>query len=457
MNKVARALIVEDDPAVLHALTEFVASVGFNVRTAEGLEKARSELKEESFDVVLSDLQLPDGSALDLLRELESPPTTDIVLITGHASVDTAVEAFRGGVIDYLTKPIDMARLQKILANVQRTAQLRLEVNELRDQLREFGRFGPMVGSSRPMQVVYDQIVKVAPTGASVLVMGETGTGKELVAQAIHDRSPRSRASFIAVNCGAISSSLIESELFGHERGSFTGATRLHQGLFEQANGGTLFLDEITEMPIELQVKLLRTLETGTIRRIGANRNIDVDVRVVAASNRDPDGAVASGNLREDLLYRLNVFPILLPPLRDRGGDVGLIAAHVLKQLNRDAGTSKTLRPEALEALSAYSWPGNVRELKNLIERAFILATDEIGPEMLPFAGDRGSKTPTAGQTFTVRVGMSIASAERSLIEATLEQTQGDKKRAARLLGISLKTLYNRLNAYGSGSGNGSA
>src|SRR5262245_43295935 len=371
MNKVARALIVEDDQPVLHALTEFVASVGFTVRTAEGLEKARSELKEESFDVILSDLQLPDGSALDLLRELESPPNTDIVLITGHASVDTAVEAFRGGVIDYLTKPIDMARLHKILANVQRTAQLRGEVIELREQLREFGRFGPMVGSSRPMQVVYDQIVKVAPTAASVLVMGETGTGKELVAQAIHDRSPRARGSFIAVNCGAISSSLIESELFGHERGSFTGATRLHQGLFEQASGGTLFLDEITEMPIELQVKLLRTLETGTIRRIGANRNIDVDVRVVAATNRDPEGAVASGNLREDLLYRLNVFPIVLPPLRERGSDVALIAAYVLKSLNRDASTSKTLRPDALEALSTYAWPGNVRELKNLIERAF--------------------------------------------------------------------------------------
>jgi DNA-binding NtrC family response regulator len=452
MIKVARALIVEDDQPVLHALTEFVASVGFTVRTAEGLEKARSELKEESFDVVLSDLQLPDGSALDLLRELESPPNTDIVLITGHASVDTAVEAFRGGVVDYLTKPIDMARLHKILASVLRTAQLRGEVTELREQLREFGRFGPMVGSSRPMQVVYDQIVKVAPTAASVLVMGETGTGKELVAQAIHDRSSRSRGSFIAVNCGAISSSLIESELFGHERGSFTGATRLHQGLFEQASGGTLFLDEITEMPIELQVKLLRTLETGTIRRIGANRNIEVDVRVVAATNRDPEGAVASGNLREDLLYRLNVFPITLPPLRERGADVGLIAAHVLKQLNREAGTSKALRADTLEALGSYSWPGNVRELKNLIERAFILASEEIGPEMLPFASERGSKPPTGGQTFTVRVGMSIASAERSLIEATLEQTQGDKKRAARLLGISLKTLYNRLNAYGSGS-----
>ncbi len=452
MIKAARALIVEDDQPVLHALTEFVASVGFDVRTAEGLEKARSELKEESFDVILSDLQLPDGSALDLLRELESPPSTDIVLITGHASVDTAVEAFRGGVVDSLTKPIDMARLQKILANVLRTAQLRGEVTELREQLREFGRFGPMVGSSRPMQAVYDQIVKVAPTGASVLVVGETGTGKELVAQAIHDRSPRARGSFIAVNCGAISSSLIESELFGHERGSFTGATRLHQGLFEQASGGTLFLDEITEMPIELQVKLLRTLETGTIRRIGANRNIEVDVRVVAATNRDPEGAVASGNLREDLLYRLNVFPIALPPLRERGSDVALIATHVLKSLNRDAGTSKTLRHDALEALSGYSWPGNVRELKNLIERAFILATDEIGPEMLPFAAERGSKPATSGQTFTVRVGMSIASAERSLIEATLEQTQGDQKRAARLLGISLKTLYNRLNAYGSGS-----
>jgi two-component system, NtrC family, response regulator AtoC len=455
MIKTARALIVEDDQPVLHALTEFVASVGFEVRTAEGLEKARSELKQDTFDVVLSDLQLPDGSALDLLHELEAPLAPDLVLITGHASVDTAIEAFRGGVVDYLTKPIDMARLQKILANVLRTAQLRGEVTELREQLREFGRFGPMVGASRPMQNVYDQIMKVAPTDASVLVMGETGTGKELVAQAIHDRSLRSRGNFIAVNCGAISASLIESELFGHERGSFTGATRLHQGLFEQASGGTLFLDEITEMPIELQVKLLRTLETGSIRRIGANRNIDVDVRVIAATNRDPDSAVASGNLREDLLYRLNVFPIALPPLRDRGADIGLISADVLKRLNREAGTAKVFRADALDALNSYAWPGNVRELRNVEERAFILATTEIGAEMLPFAAERSSRSASgSAQTFTVRVGMSIAAAERSLIEATLEQTQGDKKRAAKLLGISLKTLYNRLNAYG-GNGNG--
>jgi DNA-binding NtrC family response regulator len=440
----SRALLIEDDPAILRSLAEFVSSIGYRVHTAEHLGQAKAELHAERFDVVLSDLQLPDGTALDLLDDLAAPADTNVILITGHGSVDSAVRAFRSGAVDYLTKPVDMDRLRNLLTARARAPQARAEVAAV----RELGRFGTMVGVSRPMQAVYEQILRVAETDASVLVTGETGTGKELVAQTIHDRSKRSRGRFVAINCGAISSGLIESELFGHERGSFTGATRLHQGLFEQAHGGTLFLDEIGEMPLELQVKLLRALESRQIRRIGGDRAIEIDVRVVAATNRDPARAVADGTLRDDLLYRLNVFPIALPPLRERGGDVAMLAAHLLYGLNRTAGLAKTLTPEAIEQLAAYAWPGNVRELRNAMERAFILASEEIRPEMLPFAEAQCARVNGNGQPLTVRVGTSIASAERALIEATLEHTGRDKRRAAALLGISLKTLYNRLQLY---------
>jgi len=455
-RNVSRALIVEDDRSGLEALAEFVQTEGFVVRTAERLEKAKAELRDDVFDVVLLDLHLPDGTSLDLLRELESQIGTDVVLITGQATVDSAVAAFRGGAIDYLTKPIDLGRLHKILANVLRTSRLRGEVAHLRDQLRELGRFGPMIGSSRVMQVVYDQILKVAPTDASVFVVGETGTGKELVAETVHALSTRSHAPFIPVNCGAISASLIESELFGHERGSFTGATKRREGFFEQANGGTIFLDEITEMPIELQVKLLRTLESGQIRRLGGDRTIDVDVRIVAATNRDPQAAVADDQLREDLYYRLNVFPVSLPPLREHGSDLELIAAHMLAGLNREAESRKTLHPDTFAIMQQHRWPGNVRELKNVLSRAFILATDEIVPDMLPFSGGPVSRAPVApvadaSELLPVRIGMTTAEAERVLIEATLEHTNGDKKRAARMLGIGLKTLYNRFNQYHGG------
>lgn len=304
--------------------------------------------------------------------------------------------------------------------------------------------FGPMIGVSQAMRDIFEQIQRVAPTDATVLVTGETGTGKELVAETIHGLSHRRSGPFVPVNCGATAASLIESELFGHERGSFTGATQRHSGFFEQATGGTLFLDEITEMPLELQVKLLRALEAKKIRRIGGDRRIDVDARLIAATNSDPRQAVREGKLREDLLYRLLVFPVRLPPLRDRRDDIALIARSVVDRLNIESGLKKELPAWTVERLREYAWPGNVRELTHALERAYIMADTKIEID-----GMELDRPQVDGPPVRLEPGTTIAEAERRLILQTLEHFHGDKPVAARVLGISLKTLYNRLHAYG--------
>jgi DNA-binding NtrC family response regulator len=438
------ALIVDDDLNFRLGIAEVVGREGFTTATAGSLAEARSMIGEKDPDVVLTDLQLPDGSGLDLLPDLQER-NAETILVTGHASVETAVDALRQGAADYLTKPVDFARVKTVLANVSRTRELKREIGTLRTELRKLGRFGPLIGSASAMQRVYDLISKVAPTEASIVITGETGTGKELVAQTIHQQSRRHKEAFLPVNCGAVSPNLIESELFGHERGSFTGAERVHRGYFERAHRGTLFLDEVTEMPQELQVKLLRVLETGVVTRVGGTEALKVDARVIAATNRKPEEAVAQGKLREDLLYRLNVFPILLPPLRERREDVGLLAEHFLALLNRQEGTQKRFSGESLQRLARHTWPGNVRELRNTIQRSFILADDQIDVEDLP-APMR--EVESGESNFNLKVGVSIAEAERRLITLTLESCGQDKKRAAGVLGISLKTLYNRLNEY---------
>ena len=437
------ALIVDDDVNFVLGLAEVVGREGFTTKAAHTLKEARAEIGRAMPDIVLVDLHLPDGTGLDLFRDLEATPATEIVLITGQASVDTAVEAMRKGASDYLVKPVDLARVRAVLANVVRTRELKEQIGSLRGELRKLGRFGPLIGASPVMQRVYDMISKVAPTDATVLLLGETGTGKELMAETIHGLSRRHKEPFLPINCGAVSPNLIESELFGHERGSFTGADRQHKGYFERANRGTLFLDEITEMPPELQVKLLRVLETGKVTRIGGNEAFSVDVRVIAATNRRPEEAVAKGKLREDLHYRLNVFPISLPPLRDRREDVELLAQHFLATLNKEHDTAKEFTRPAVNRLKSHNWPGNVRELKNLVHRAFILADEHIGLDALPLGVQESS-----GSSLNVKVGTSLGEAERRLILATLEDCEGDKKKAAEVLGISLKTLYNRLNEY---------
>ena len=443
------ALIVEDKADFRESMVMLVEREGFQPREAGTLQEARELLEKELPSVVLLDLGLPDGDGLSLFDEEMLTDSTEVVVMTGNTELESAVSALRAGAFDYLSKPVDRERLRAILTNVARTRGLKKEVLELRETLRSLGRFGPMVGRSKQMQQVYDLLGRVAPTDSTVFVTGESGTGKELVAETVHRLSARKQRPFLTLNCGAIPANLIESELFGHEKGSFTGADRRRIGYFEQANEGTLFLDEITEMPIELQVKLLRVLETGSLTRVGATSPIEVDVRVIAASNRDPLEAVEEDRLREDLFDRLNVFPVQLPPLRDREGDVELLAQHFLDALNHRENGAKRFSEAATETLRRLPWPGNVRQLKNVVERSWILADDTIGPDSLPkVEGLAQGVEGDPDAALTIRVGESIEEVERRLILATLDRLEGDKKAAAKMLGISVKTLYNRLNVY---------
>jgi two-component system response regulator AtoC len=440
-------LVVEDDADFLESMSLLIEREGFSVRSAHSLSEARAALADDPPDVVFVDLKLPDGEGVDLLRDRPPDANSDFVVITGHASVDSAVDSLRQGALDYLTKPPDLARLKIILANVRRTRELRGEVHLLRRELRELGRFGPLVGRSPEMQEIYDLITRVAPTDATVLILGESGTGKELVAETIHRLSPRCEGPFLPVKCGAIPKEVIESELFGHEKGSFTGADRSRRGHFEEASGGVLFLDEVGQLPVELQVKLLRVLETDQVMRVGSSSTTPVDVRVLAATNQNPAEAVRKGILREDLYYRLNVFPITLPPLRERGDDVLLIAEAFLESMNREKGTTKRWSDRSRDRLRSYRWPGNVRELRNVTERTFILSDEILEPDLVPLPTGTASRGAD-GETVHVDVGSSLQDAERSIILATLRSLDGDKRRAADVLGISLKTLYNRLKVY---------
>jgi len=455
---VSVALIVEDDRNSLEGYAELIRDEGFETLTAETLADARQLIREHTIDIAVLDLQLPDGEGIELLDDLSGQPNAEIVMITGHGSIDSAVAALQRGASDYLTKPVDIHRLRKILDKARSTIELRDQVGSLRQELRRLGRFGRLIGSSPPMQQVYDLIGRVAPTSSTVLITGETGVGKELVARMVHDLSARSRRPFVAVNCGAIPASLIESELFGHEKGSFTGASRQRDGILRQADRGTLFLDEITEMPTELQVKLLRVLETGSFKPVGGDRQRTTDLRVIAATNRDPERAAREGKLRPDLLYRLNVFPILVPPLRERLDDVEVLAEHFLGELNREAEIRKQISAASIAKLRQHGWPGNVRELKNVVERSYILAGDTIEADDVPLrAGatelqdqtDEPARAKAGGPGVRVYVGSSLEDAEKKLIMATLDHVRGQKRSAARVLGISVKTLYNRLKAYG--------
>ncbi|QXL85285.1 sigma-54 dependent transcriptional regulator [Comamonas sp. NLF-1-9] len=466
-------LIVDDDVDSASSMRELVMGERFSVAVAHNLRDARKQIAMQTPNLLLLDLELPDGNGMELFSDPQVVDESKIVLVTGHASLDSSIEALRRGAMDYLVKPVRMRRLEEILEGftVPGGSDGAL-VPMARGAADEDGRFGRLWGSSQPMQRVYEQIRRVAPTGVTVLITGESGTGKEVVAQTLHELSSRRSKPFLAVNCGAISPQLIESEIFGHEKGSFTGAERQHQGFFERAAGGTLFLDEVTEMPPQLQVKLLRVLETGCFMRVGSTQTLQAQVRIVAATNRVPLEAVAAGKLREDLLYRLNVFPIALPPLRERLSDVPMLAEHFLQQISQREGRSKQFSSAALRQLARYPWPGNVRELRNAVQRAYVMACGEvIDTEWLPQAqaldgaGPLALPAPQALQDVGVEpeqvhaaqpnvlklpVGLSMAEAEQLLIEETLKQCQYQKERTAAVLGISLKTLYNRLKRYSS-------
>ena len=445
-----RALIVDDHEPTLVALSQLVDAEGYTTARAASIAEARSLLDASKFEVVLVDLNLPDGSGMNLLEDARNAGTSAVVLITGQASVASAVAALRTGVTDYLTKPVDFDRLRSILNEVARSSGLADEIRTLKDGLLESGRFGSLVGRSAPMRQIYGLIERVAPSSATVFLSGESGSGKELVAKTLHDLSRRRTAAFVAVNCGAISPTLMESELFGHERGSFTGADRRHRGVFERAHGGTLFLDEVTEMPLELQVKLLRVLETRSVTRTGGEAPIDVDVRIIAATNRQLDQVVAKGSLREDLFYRLKVFHIPVPPLRERAEDIELLGSYFLDMLAEKEGRRKQLSSEALDALRRYNWPGNVRELRNAIYTAYLLADgDDIDARALPPEIESGGETTFDRSSVQIPVGTTLAAAERRLILTTLARFDGNKAKTAEVLGVSLKTLYNRLHEYG--------
>ena len=451
-------LIVDDDADAAEMLATLIVAEGFEVAVATCLAEAKQQLALRAPSLVLLDLQLPDGSGLSLFSEESLLNNAQVVLVTGHATLETSIEALRLGAADYLVKPVNLDQLRGVLKRLMPPRMLAAELQTWRDQLVQQGCFGHLVGRSEPMQRVYQQIARVAATSVTVFIVGESGTGKELVAQTVHDLSRRRNQAFLGVNCGAISPHLMESEIFGHEKGSFTGADRQHQGFFERAHGGTLFLDEVTEMPLELQVKLLRVLETGSFMRVGSSVARSTDVRIIAATNRDPMAAVAAGTLREDLLYRLNVFPIALPPLRAHTDDIGLLCSHFLHSIAQKEGTPRQLTPAALHKLQAYRWPGNVRELRNAMQRAYVMAEGPfITDEWLPTNGpddlaamqsedDGKSGHSDLGVHFVP--GTSLANAEQKLILRTLRHFDNHKERTAAALGISLKTLYNKLKSY---------
>jgi DNA-binding NtrC family response regulator len=442
-----RVLIVEDDPSTRSGLSELVQAWGFQTDEAGDGEDAMRKVTTFRPAIIVSDLVMPRMGGADLLRALKDQ-LSDItfILLTAQGTVESAVEAIKEGAYDYLSKPVDPQRLQILLQKaVERQETLR-EVRHLRRQLREQGSFGRIIGNSPGIRKVYRVIEQSAPTGASVLISGESGTGKELIAQTIHELSPRASFPFVAINCAAIPETLLESEIFGHEKGAFTGASDRRTGVFELAHRGTLFLDEIAEMMPATQVKLLRVLQERIFRRLGGRQEIAVDVRVIAATNVNPHEAVSTGKLREDLYYRLNVFALDLPPLRERNEDIPLLVQSFLSEFNRTNGKGiRAVDQDAMHILEHYPWPGNIRELRNVIERATILAESEfIEPRHLP--PTLLERNEESLPTLTLSPGTTVDEAERRLILLTLDHTRNNKTRAAEILGISLKTLHNKLN-----------
>ena len=443
-----RVLIVEDDAATRAGLAELVRTWGFATEAAANGEEALKVIATFRPAIIITDMVMPRMNGLELLKAIKSgDDPLKVIMLTAQGSVETAVEAVKDGAEDYLTKPVDPQKLRRLLERISELNAHKRENEALRRQLKEKGSFGRIVGNSPKMRKIYQVIEQAAPTPASVLIIGESGTGKELVAQTIHQLSPRGDAPYVAINCAAIPETLLESEIFGHERGAFTGAIDRRAGCFELADRGTLFLDEIAEMVPSTQVKLLRVLQERAFRRLGGRVEQSVDVRVLAATNMDPLAAIREGKLRDDLYYRLNVFTIELPPLRDRREDLPLIIQAFIEEFNvRDRRHVRAVTPEAMKMLELYEWPGNVRELRNVIERATILAKGEyIEPQHLPrFGPPMRSLDSSAG--VTIAPGMTVDEAERKLILATLEASGGNKTRAAEMLGISLKTLHNKLN-----------
>lgn len=441
-----KLLIADDERHVAEGLQMLLSEEGYTADTATDGVEAWNKVQAGDFGLVLADLKMPGMDGLELFARMrEKGIDSEIIFITGKGSVATAVEAMRHGAYDYLTKPLDLERLKALIPKALDKYNVKTANRQLQKRLERLTRYGEMIGASEEMRQIYTIIEAVAPSNATVLIMGESGTGKELVARAIHQKSPRKKGPFIAVNCGAFPREILENELFGHEKGAFTGAINEKPGCFELAHGGTLFLDEIAEMEADIQVKLLRALEQRSFRRLGGKKEIAVDIRVIAATNQNVEEALKEGRLREDVYHRLAVIPIALPPLRDRPGDARLIAEEFLRRFAQDHDKEiKGFSEAALEFIETYRWPGNVRELKNAVERAVILAKGEL----IEVQDLQPRQMALDEKELRVPVGTSLQEAERLLILKTFAFTGGDHRKTAKILGIGEKELREKLLVY---------
>lgn len=447
-HKKLRILFADDEKPLRELMRLELPRLGHEVTVCEDGRAAVAAIEKSTFDVALLDIRMPGMTGIEVLQRIrEVSPETEVVLLTGHATVETAVQSLRYGAFDYLTKPCKMTELEVVLERISEKRQLTHKTIALESRLKLAEGGSRLVGSCTPMQRVQEIIAKVAPTDSTVLILGETGTGKEVVARTLHQQSRRSTMPFVPVNCGALPEHLVESELFGHRKGAFTGADQNRKGLFEVANGGTLFLDEVGELPKSMQAKLLRFLESGEVRRVGENEPFQVDVRVLCATNRDLREMSSTDEFREDLYFRINTFEVTLPSLRERKEDIPELAEHLLIRASKGRDAGKLLTREAIQVLVNYHWPGNVRELANVMEYALILSGGQpITPDHLPSqltnAARESSVLPIPGEK-----PMTLHELELKYIVQVLEQNDGNKPETARQLGVSLKTLYNKLNS----------
>ncbi len=447
-----KVLIVDNDLAHAETIADSLHRQGYECTVADSGQRGVERLEKDSFEIVVSDLKMPDVGGLELLaKSKEVLPEAEVILVTGHGTVESAVEAMRQGAFNYLLKPLDLKQLRAVVDNAARSQHLRRANAELNRRLDEKFGFEGVIGNSPPMRELIDRLRRIAPTDASVLIQGETGCGKELIAQAIHQNSPRKNRPFVALNCGALSENILESELFGHIRGAFTDASRDRIGKFEYADGGTLFLDEVGDMPLATQIKLLRVLESGEITRVGANEILKVNVRILSATNRDLETAIAAGTFREDLYHRLKVVTVRLPRLAERRDDIPLLIDHFVKlHAQRHNKTIPSISTAARRRLMAFDWPGNVRQLRNVLESMVVvdyddvLDLDDLPPE-LGGGGDTPSPSTVSPLGLAELVGKSMEEIEAMFIAETLEFTNGNREEAAKLLGIGERTLYRKI------------
>ncbi|HYG76291.1 MAG TPA: sigma-54 dependent transcriptional regulator [Planctomycetota bacterium] len=471
-RQVRSVLLVEDHETTRITLSGVIEREGCKVTAVASAGAAREKVRDEEFDLVVTDLRLPDGDGMEILDEVKRLSAgSPVIIITGHGSEETAVQAMKKGAFNYLSKPIDLNRLRAELESALRWRKVQLENAELQQELLTRRRGdSELVGLSAALQKIKDKIKQIGPTDATILITGESGVGKEVVAGALQAASDRAGKPFVKVNVAALPRELLESELFGHERGAFTSAVRMRKGRFELADGGTLFLDEIAECPLEVQVKLLRVLQEQEFERVGGSETIRTDVRMIFATNRDLKAEMAAGRFRQDLYFRINVIQIHVPPLRERKEDIEALAPHFLREFNAKNGRVKALPPAVMDVLRTYSWPGNVRELRNAIEHAYLLSPEnELTVESLPedilekigtsistipasTGASREGPAPVAradGQSLTVPLTMKLEDVEQRFILSVYEKAKGNKTLAAKMLGIGLKTLYRKLKAYG--------